>query len=528
MATVTVMVKTDNSEAAAPTPDGADIEAIHTNLEAVQVRAEAMQQQVVNVAAAGIEGVKNVSSAVTNQIDRLLAIVLYGRIVKREAEGSLCRVSAFDVFLIIIHSMPFRFLTHLVIVASILVTACNVRSINEAYLTKHVADTFVHNHFDSSHNTFLDLRRPADVWEWGNNVLWPGLMDNNGPCDDSFAHTLVGVPAGSIASTLKLNRSCTEGWADGSGSFHLETPTPWTVAELAAVMDDVDWTEGIAIRTVRVNETENCLTNSYRPHCRPEFSRDNYFTVTTTGQGGKLATESYGPASYPFKYMTAEQSGLKRAVSSHDISASVEAPKGGYVAAIIPFFSASFLPEQVGKAADIPFDPTATDSPIVTRTNGRTPRYACVRLSPNGDDVVQVCDPNADFNGVSRTTGVVRAAVEAMWNDMKRAHFLDLQTREMVITLNLRSNNMGVTARTSFLIEVSAAGALLPSFNHDSAPSGLVDNGLGGSQNTYAFALTWVWVGLILTVYFCIIEGLEMYAFGILAYIQDGARRLHR
>ena len=136
---------------------------------------------------------------------------------------------------------------HVLMLASLLQIAGTLRSADEMFLSKHVMDTFVSNHFDSSHNTFLDLRRPADIWEWGNTVLWPGLLDNNGPCDGTFAHTLVGVPDGEIASTLKAARKCTEGWADGAGSFHLDAPTPWSVAELAMLMDDVDWTEGVTI-----------------------------------------------------------------------------------------------------------------------------------------------------------------------------------------------------------------------------------------------------------------------------------------
>lgn len=33
-----------------------------------------------------------------------------------------------------------------------------------------IADTFIDNHFDSSHNTFNSIRRTADIYEWGNNV----------------------------------------------------------------------------------------------------------------------------------------------------------------------------------------------------------------------------------------------------------------------------------------------------------------------------------------------------------------------
>ena len=52
----------------------------------------------------------------------------------------------------------------------------------EYLLDKHIMDRVVENHFDASHNTFADIRRPADVYEWGNTVLWPGLFGDAGPC----------------------------------------------------------------------------------------------------------------------------------------------------------------------------------------------------------------------------------------------------------------------------------------------------------------------------------------------------------
>ena len=56
------------------------------------------------------------------------------------------------------------------------------RSVKEEfYLDKMISDTLIENHFDSSHNTFLSIRRHADIWEWGNTVLWPGLMGNGPP-----------------------------------------------------------------------------------------------------------------------------------------------------------------------------------------------------------------------------------------------------------------------------------------------------------------------------------------------------------
>lgn len=86
----------------------------------------------------------------------------------------------------------------------------------------------------------------------------------------------------------------------------------------------------------------------------------------------------------------------------------VQVPADGYIAVIKPFFADAWMPEQRGLASSIPFDSTSSNTHIVTRTNGKTPRYFCVRLSYDGESVTQLCDPNAEVNGVNRTTGVVR------------------------------------------------------------------------------------------------------------------------
>ena len=93
--------------------------------------------------------------------DKIIAIVLYGHIVKK-GDG-WCNVSTFDTFLIIIHSTPWRLLMHAVMVISLIFLAYQVRSQDEMFVTKHVTDTFIANHFDSSHNTFLDIRRSASA-----------------------------------------------------------------------------------------------------------------------------------------------------------------------------------------------------------------------------------------------------------------------------------------------------------------------------------------------------------------------------
>ena len=135
-----------------------------------------------------------------------------------------------------------------------------VRIPEEFYIDKHVMDRLVENHFDSSHNTFETVRRIADIYEWGNNVLLPGLFSDQGPCNQ-----YVGEPGGMGA------KGCNDdAWPDGKGSFQAENPTPFGLQELVERMDQFDWTEGLYIRQQRV-KPEACSSTKQMGPCLPEL-----------------------------------------------------------------------------------------------------------------------------------------------------------------------------------------------------------------------------------------------------------------
>ena len=108
----------------------------------------------------------------------------------------------------------------------------------------------------------------------------------------------------------------------------------------------------------------------------------------------------------------------------------------GFVAVVIPFFADTWLPEEYGVAcgSNVTYSNSNTNrfpgecvrdykEVYVNTTNGRTPLYYCVRVSHNGKDVRQLCDPTTDtVTHQGAMTGAVRAAVEEMWNDLKRGH----------------------------------------------------------------------------------------------------------
>jgi hypothetical protein len=154
-----------------------------------------------------------------------------------------------------------------------------------------------------------------------------------------------------------------------------------------------------------------------------------------------LGTASFGfnwthpnsPLAHPWRFHSVEDLGASiHGVESAAVPSFRTFEASGFVAVVLPFLSADYLPEQRGTAAQV------TDFRLhaVRRSAASDriePRYFCVRLSWNGEHIHQICDPNDPTTG--RTTGVVRAAVEDFFNDLKRGHFIDRHTRALTLTL---------------------------------------------------------------------------------------------
>jgi len=382
-----------------------------------------------------------------------------------------------------------------------------IREPNEYFLDKFIADTFIENHFDSSHNTLESIRRVPDIWEWGNNVLWPGLLGNLGPCGAEVG--AVSAMAGGVGlSALAAAKQCTDNvWPDGEGSFQLRDPTGYTVAELAHTMNNVDWTQGLSIRQVRVRSTSSWPAGGLGDEC---FAVVDDTNADTESFGYNWTTGGATPLSQPWKYWDAEQLG---ADPSGQTAASVASgfrsyPSAGFVAVVLPFFSDTLLPEEAGTAEEV------TDFRLSRATfeNDREPKYFCVRLSWNGEYVQQVCDPNDAPGPEGRITGVVRAAVEAFWNDMKRGHFIDYQTRFLHFTLQLRSNNVGIGSRASFMFELTPAGGVLPSYDTETSVN---------TQSVLDSTEVYMNIALAMVIFFILLEGVELYDSGPGEYFSD-------
>ena len=180
----------------------------------------------------------------------------------------------------------------------------------------------------------------------------------------------------------------------------------------------------------------------------------------------------------------------------------------GFIALVIPFFSDTWLPEQ----NDLVEYVTDYRDHYVNTTNGRLPKFYCVRISPNGRDVRQLCDPTTKADGSGQMTGVVRAAVEEMWNDLKRGHFVDSLTRTVFITLQLKSNHMGVGYRITLMFELTSLGAILPSYDVETR---IIDDKASEDMMMYAQ------ISLVTVLFFAFLEVIEMVRSGLGDYTAD-------
>ena len=389
-----------------------------------------------------------------------------------------------------------------------------LRAHEEYYFDKLLSNTFLENTFDSNHNTFDDIRRVADVYEWGSSVFWSGLLGNAGPgCGDAggggvfnsaVAHSGTYVPG--VRSSFK--GGCNDdGWADGEGALAMHSPSGWTMEELTARYNELDWTEGVAISQSRVasQSAAHCRTRIIGGTCLPEVVDSSTEQINRSAFGYNW-THPNAPLLQPFRYLTADEAGSDPSGASSANPVSLKSyPPGGFFALVLPFLADTWIEDERGTHEHV----TDIRKVAATKHNDRTPRYECVRLVWNGDWIHQLCDPNDPATG--RTTGVVRAAVEEFWHDLKRAHFVDFATRALSITACFSSNNVGVRSRVSFMFEFTSSGTVLPSFDTQTR--------VERADQVEATKL-YTWIALGFCVFFCVLEAIEMTSSGA-SYFAD-------
>jgi len=201
---------------------------------------------------------------------------------------------------------------------------------------------------------------------------------------------------------------------------------------------------------------------------------------------------------HPWEHFTKESLGGNPAgIVSAAIPSMRQFDSGGFIAVAIPFFSDTYLGLEEGNASQV----TDYRDHYVNTTNGRTPRYYCVRVSTNGRHIKQLCDPGRHGNGTEPYTGAVRATVEEWFNDLKRGHFFDAQSRTASFVLQLKSNNIGLRYRITLLFELTSMGAIFPSYDVETRTldSDLIDN-----------MMLYATIALCMVIFFALLEVIEM------------------
>ena len=386
----------------------------------------------------------------------------------------------------------------------------SLRMREEIYLDQSFEESILDNKYDSQLNRFEDIRREADIYTWGNRVLWPGLFfDADAACGDVGSAGIFNSSSsgGGGGSAALVQGGCNDAtWPDGEGHLQRREATGWTVPEVVSRFNQLDWSDGILLRQTRTKRlaASDCNTDAIGGACHPELHVPPFGNEDTASFGYNW-TQPGAPLERPFRWRSAEELGSSPAgeTSAHIASLRPLAP-GGFASVILPFFSAVWLPEERGR-----YD-VVTDFRVerATRYNGKRPVYFCVRLSWDSEFVNQLCDP-LDAHG--RTTGVVRAAIEEFWNDLKRAHWIDAATRSVVLTMMLSSNNLGVQDRINLIFEFPSTGYVLTSF--DMIPR-VVETTKMSQTAVY------LWLAFSLTIFFCLMELIE------LSGLQDGKLEL--
>ena len=379
------------------------------------------------------------------------------------------------------------------------------------------------NVFDGDLNRYVNIRRPADIWQWGNAVLWPGLLGNLGPECSQQQDEGDRFQSADMAGTTNLTRPgssfCNNDLlADGEG--YLGTGgggTPPTVAEVVDRMNQFDWTDGLRILQVRAAPTsaERCGTATIGAKCYPELGRDGYRDATAPF-GYNWTHKGNAPLSYPFRWHSAVEMGSAPVISSSAPSSHRDFSGDGYASFVIPFFSDEYLPDERGKpcvsggTASGPCDVRDFTPHRIMRTKAlsRVPRYFCVRLSWDAEHVHQLCDPNDPMNN-NRTTGIVRGATVEFWNDMRRAQYVDQATRMIEVRIPIASNPAGVRSTARLMFEFTSTGGLLPSYDTMTrvAKDSLLDD--------LEFL---VLIGAAFCIYFGAMEVFEIISIGITRY----------
>ena len=415
----------------------------------------------------------------------------------------------------VVNTLAVQFVLYCVYVLFFQALIAAVRVKEEVYLTKYLLDNIIEEPISTdgdadNHRQFMSIANLEDSDMFIEHVLMPalvgdGLLDGQFKTPVELAETMDNLDW-SAGMIIKQSRVAEFPAAD-CGTYETGAMLRWFVKDQLGACPHANQLWG-ADRPL----LEECPLS--QPHrysaCYPELSSlgSKVDHLVDKSDFGFNWTHPDEPLHAPWRFFTADELGSNPVgqASASTTSSYNSLPNGGFVVVFIPFFSDWLLPDELADspAGVLDFRPFAYN---VSR-GATEPKFFCMRLSWNGHQIEQFCDPN-DENG--RTTGVVLERMVQTWTDMKAAQFIDYKTRIISMTVPVRANHAKVKNRLTMILQLTSLGAVLPSFELQSRVD-IVD---------YEWVFSVLYMNGLLVVFFIVNEGIEAYIDGFGKYFTN-------
>lgn len=425
-----------------------------------------------------------------------------------------------------------------------------VRTPTQYYLSRNVVALYIEGGWNDDHEEMADVRTPADLWEWGiactipsifsntdNMEAWPdGLTSWPDDADDEMC-----ADGGWNETSEQLGDCSGETW-----EFAELGATPYTISELQEVFATMH--ADLHLQMVRAEERTPDKNHGYfdkqGDYMEPDVEKAVY-GYGFDGDEGSVEHERQ-----KFHYLSTTDLG-------YDDDAGMFSPLsessrtytlGGYNAFIMPFFSTVYLSPDCadgddtcaksaneGFSAECLLDQKCTDfligkgvlsasaTPeekqdlmVLWAINGdETPKpllpserrhgsYQCVRTSLNGIWMRQVCDPVSKESNLP-IEGTCKDHVYNMWQELQDHHYIDFQTRALVMSLQTYSANTKLESYAKMVFEFPLSGGITPSSLVSTART---------DGTTNAEVGTWLYLSLTIFVSFLAFEVLCLFEEG--------------
>jgi hypothetical protein len=405
---------------------------------------------------------------------------------------------------------------YVVQLAFLIIVCVLLRAPSQWYLFRNIDSMFIQGSDQGP-----DVRTPADLWKWGRDALLPSIFSNTDDAEawpDGFTPplgpmtnaTLCEEPSESVVGKDSLD--CEE-LSGGVSEFRSGTSTPYNIEELLEVYSNMH-TE-VQLQMVR---TPTIVPNQERGFVH-RTKEENIFVrnseTATYGYGFEGEEGSPELKRQKFTWLSAKDLGHKhddRMYFSPRSESNKHYTLAGYNAFLVPFFSEVYLgPEDchdsdetcvwVKSASEGFAEECLLDSECMRRLvdmglwvdgaaneekealtvkwtasgndtwggrqglgppKRRHGNYQCIRTSLNGLWIRQICDP---VSKASRRPiqGVVKNHAFAFWQELQDHRFVDFQTRFLMISLQIHSENAKLESNTQLVFEFPLSGGIASS-----------------------------------------------------------------